>query len=144
MRGQRDTRPALTTPQLLVAALKNDNMLWRMHAQRLLVTRGQKDVVPALSELVRDKSVDEISLNPAAIHALWTLHGLGALDGSDSHADDAALAADEFRHLDGPRAGQGRRGEAPGEPPQAVGAAAEVERGVGAVEQAEPNRHLGG
>src|SRR5436190_8375828 len=26
MRGQRDTRPALTTPQLLVAALKNDNM----------------------------------------------------------------------------------------------------------------------
>ncbi len=93
MRGQRDTRPALTTPQLLVAALKNDNMLWRMHAQRLLVTRGQKDVVPALSELVRDKGVDEIGLNPAAIHALWTLHGLGALAGSDGQAIDAALAA---------------------------------------------------
>src|SRR5436309_10442863 len=43
------------TPQQLVAALKNDNMLWRMHAQRLLVTRAQKDVVPALCEFVRDK-----------------------------------------------------------------------------------------
>src|SRR5206468_314344 len=68
------------TGQKLVAALKNDNMLWRMHAQRLLVTRGQKDVVPALCELARDQGVDEIGLNPAAIHALWTLHGLSVLE----------------------------------------------------------------
>jgi putative heme-binding domain-containing protein len=64
-----------------------------MHAQRLLVTRGQKDVVPALCDLLRDQGVDEIGLNPAAIHALWTLHGLGALAGSDAQASDAALAA---------------------------------------------------
>ena len=29
--------------------------------------------------LVRNKSVDEIGLNGAALHALWTLHGLGEL-----------------------------------------------------------------
>jgi putative membrane-bound dehydrogenase-like protein len=70
----------LRAAQKLVSVLKNDNMLWRMHAQRLLVERGQKDVVPALLELVRDQSVDAIGLNPAAIHALWTLKGLGALE----------------------------------------------------------------
>src|SRR5687768_15048164 len=68
-------------------------MLWRMHAQRILVERGNKDVVPALCELVRDTKVDDIGLNPAAIHALWTLHGLGALDGSNTDAREAATGA---------------------------------------------------
>jgi putative membrane-bound dehydrogenase-like protein len=81
------------TPQQLVAALKNDNMLWRLHAQRLLVERGQKDIVPALCELAGDTHVDEIGLNPAAIHALWTLHGVGALDGSDAKASETASGA---------------------------------------------------
>lgn len=66
-------------PDELVATLKNTNMLWRRHAQRLLVERGNKDVVGKLVELVKDKAVDEIGLNTAAIHALWTLHGLGAV-----------------------------------------------------------------
>ena len=61
----------------MVAALKNDNLLWRLHAQRLLVERGKRDVVPDLVKLVGDSSLDEIGLNPGAIHALWTLHGLG-------------------------------------------------------------------
>ena len=92
------------TGQKLVAALKNDNMLWRMHAQRLLVTRGQKDVVPALCELVRDPRLDEVGLNPAAIHALWTLHGLGVLDApgvmassSPSYYPSASVRADNAR-----------------------------------------------
>jgi putative membrane-bound dehydrogenase-like protein len=72
-------------PQDLVAALKNNNMFWRQAAQRLLVERGQRDVVPGLLALVKDPSMDEIGINPAAIHALWTLHGLGALDGSDAN-----------------------------------------------------------
>ena len=38
-----------------------------MHAQRLLVERGANDVVPALCELVRDSSVDDIGLNVGAI-----------------------------------------------------------------------------
>jgi putative membrane-bound dehydrogenase-like protein len=81
------------TPRELVAALKNNNMLWRMTAQRLLIARANKDVAPALCALVRDQSIDEIGLNPAAIHALWTLHGLGALDASNAEANDAAISA---------------------------------------------------
>nr|WP_295929121.1 PVC-type heme-binding CxxCH protein [uncultured Dyadobacter sp.] len=68
-----------TRPDELVATLKNSNMFWRQHAQRLLVERGNKDVVAKLVELVKDKSVDEIGLNTAAIHALWTLEGLNAI-----------------------------------------------------------------
>ncbi len=77
----------------LVACLKNDNMLWRKHAQRLLVERGKKDVVPELIKLVNDPAVDETGLNVGAIHALWTLHGLGALEGSDPAATAAVSAA---------------------------------------------------
>ncbi len=75
----------------LVAALGHDNLLWRLHAQRLLVERGKRDVVPALIARVGDKAVDAIGLNPGAIHALWTLHGLGALDQPEALA--AAIAA---------------------------------------------------
>ncbi len=60
----------------LVAALKNDNLFWRLTAQRLLVERGRQDVVDRLCELVNDRSVDESGLNPGALHALWTLDGL--------------------------------------------------------------------
>ena len=91
-------KPAVTTladatPALLVAALEADNMLWRLHAQRLLVERGGRDVLPALYDLVRDRSADEIGLNPGATHALWTIHGLGALDGSVPEATAVAVAA---------------------------------------------------
>lgn len=84
---------AQATPQQLVAALKNDNMLWRKHAQRLLVERGKQDVMAALVELAGDPSVDEIGLNAGVIHALWTMHGLAALDGSNAQATKAAVAA---------------------------------------------------
>jgi putative membrane-bound dehydrogenase-like protein len=93
--GKPSVQPKLdpNDPAGLVAALKNDNMLWRMHAQRLLVERGKADVAPALLTLVRDPSVDAIGLNPAAIHALWTLHGLGAFDGKNDEAVATAVAA---------------------------------------------------
>ncbi len=58
------------TAQLL-ATLAHDNLLWRLQAQRLLVERGQADVVPQLVNLV-GASND----SPAALHALWTLAGL--------------------------------------------------------------------
>jgi putative membrane-bound dehydrogenase-like protein len=90
-------RPAMTlkgaTPDKLVATLANDNMFWRLHAQRLLVERGQQDVVPALVKLVQDPSVDPIGLNVGAIHALWTLHGLGAISSGNSDAARAVYAA---------------------------------------------------
>jgi putative membrane-bound dehydrogenase-like protein len=90
-------KPAYTladaTPDKLVQTLTHDNLFWRRHAQRLLVERGKPDVVPALLEVVKDRSVDPIGLNVGVIHALWTLHGLRALDGSNADATAAAVAA---------------------------------------------------
>jgi uncharacterized protein len=91
--------PAFTlanaTPTQLVAALGHDNLFWRRHAQRLLVERGRRDVVPALLALVRNPATDAIGLNVGAIHALWTLDGLRAID-----AEPAALTAatEALRH----------------------------------------------
>ena len=42
-------------PAGLLDALASDNMFWRLTAQRLLVERGQKDVVPQLIALVRNR-----------------------------------------------------------------------------------------
>ena len=84
--GRRDRRKSSST------TLKHPNLLWRRHAQRLLVERGQNDVVPQLIELVRDGSVDAIGLNVGAMHALWTLHGLGALDGEGEATRRVAAA----------------------------------------------------
>jgi uncharacterized protein len=87
---------AQASPEELVAALRDDNMFWRERAQRRLVERGARrpdggrDVVPALIRLVEDSSVDAIGLNPGAIHAIWTLRQLGALEGPG--ADSLALA----------------------------------------------------
>ncbi len=93
--GKASAQPKLDAndPAGLVAALNNDNMLWRLHAQRLLVERGKADVVPALVELVKDKAVDAAGLNTAAIHAIWALHGLGALEDTKSEAVAAVVAA---------------------------------------------------
>ena len=87
---------ARATPVELVSALANDNLVWRRHAQRLLVERGQTDVVPQLLKLLSEKSVDGIGLNVGAIHALWTLEGLGALEGDHPDATAAVVAA--LRH----------------------------------------------
>jgi len=79
-----------------VKALADDNQFWRLTAQRLLVERAKNDVVPALIALAKDQSVDAIGLNGGVVHALWTLHGLGALDGSNAEALAVAVAA--LRH----------------------------------------------
>ncbi|HTN74464.1 MAG TPA: PVC-type heme-binding CxxCH protein, partial [Pirellulaceae bacterium] len=81
------------TPEELVATLKNDNLLWRRHAQRLLVERRKTDVVPQLIALANDQSSDELGLNVGAIHALWTLQGLKALADSNSAATEVAAKA---------------------------------------------------
>jgi putative membrane-bound dehydrogenase-like protein len=70
----------------LVAALENDNMFWRMTAQRLLVESKKLSVVPDLYKIINNQKVDEIGLNSPAVHALWTLHGLGVLEGSNPEA----------------------------------------------------------
>ncbi|HEV3163988.1 MAG TPA: PVC-type heme-binding CxxCH protein, partial [Isosphaeraceae bacterium] len=99
----KDAKPAPritlnpSDPRSLVNGLKSDNQFWRLTAQRLLVERGQRDVAPELLALVNDKSLDAIGLNPAAIHALWTLKGLGLLEeGADPAAVTAGVGA--LRH----------------------------------------------
>jgi putative heme-binding domain-containing protein len=64
-----------------------------MSAQRLLVERGKTDVVPALCALAKDQRTDRIGLNAAAIHALWTLHGLGAIEASARPVSEALESA---------------------------------------------------
>jgi putative membrane-bound dehydrogenase-like protein len=83
--------------QTLVQALKNDNMFWRLHAQRLLVEHGHSFepalVMPSLIDALGDWHVDAIGLNVGVIHALWTLHGMGELNGSNARATAAAVGA---------------------------------------------------
>ncbi|MGV3483883.1 MAG: PVC-type heme-binding CxxCH protein, partial [Planctomycetaceae bacterium] len=61
----------------LVDALRHPTMLVRKHAQRLLVERGDLSAASKLVAMVADNDVDAVGLNTAAIHALWTLDGLG-------------------------------------------------------------------
>lgn len=68
------------SPQQWVETLSHPTMLWRKHAQRLLVERGKRDVVPALVARLEDTSVDAIGLNVGVIHCLWTLQGLNAIE----------------------------------------------------------------
>src|SRR3546814_5123628 len=68
-------------------------MFWRITAQRLLVETGNKEVAGKLYDLARNHDLDETGNNPSALHALWTLHGLGLMDGSDSEALDVAVEA---------------------------------------------------
>ncbi len=80
-------------PATLVDALKSDNQFWRLTAQRLLVETGATKAAADLHKLIRDTDVDEVNVNGAAIHALWTLHGLGLLDGADDKSLAVAIEA---------------------------------------------------
>lgn len=75
-----------------VKALSHDNMFWRMTAQRLLVEQGDKSILPELYKLIRNKEVDPLGLNPGALHALWTLEGLGVIS-SDLEALEVVKGA---------------------------------------------------
>ena len=44
-------------------------------------------------KLVQDRSVDEVGLNVGAIHALWTLSGLGLVDASQPEVITAVYEA---------------------------------------------------
>ena len=89
----RATTLSRDNPSGLVAALSSDNMLWRLHAQRLIVERGRQDVVPGLVALTRNTAVDGIGLNGGALHAIWTLDGLGAVKDLTGETGRAVVAA---------------------------------------------------
>jgi putative membrane-bound dehydrogenase-like protein len=102
-------KPAVTslkgaaTPQL-VAALGNDNQFWRLTAQRLLVEGKKTDAVPALKQAATN------SAPLAAIHSLWSLHGLGQLDDATHLAGllhkDSAVRRNATRALPADARGQ--------------------------------------
>ncbi len=62
------------TPVQLVAHLAHANGWWRDTAQKLIVSRGDKSAIPALTAM----ATTHADVN-ARIHAMWTLQGLDAL-----------------------------------------------------------------
>ncbi|MDO3383706.1 PVC-type heme-binding CxxCH protein [Gilvimarinus algae] len=78
----------------LVETLSNDNMFWRLTAQRKLVAQQRADAVPALQALLTGAPRrDALGLDVASIHAVWTLHGLGAFTATSGDALEAIQAA---------------------------------------------------
>jgi putative membrane-bound dehydrogenase-like protein len=135
-RGAKAGRTGLdpAKPDELLAALADDNLFWRLTAQRLLVEHGDRAVVPRLVVLARDQAKDAIGLNGAAVAALWTLQGLGALDGADQAA--FAAAVDDLRH---PSAGV-RRNAVQVLPATSASASAVAASGI--LADADPNVRL--
>lgn len=77
-----DFEPDKTKPQLLSKSAKellpylaHPNGWWRSTAQKLLVLKQDKSVIPTLKSTVSNSS-NELE----RIHALWTLEGLGLVD----------------------------------------------------------------
>jgi len=62
------------TTEQLVAHLAHPNGWWRDQAQKLIVTRGGNEAVPALNRMAAEHESPD-----ARICALWSLQGLGAL-----------------------------------------------------------------
>jgi hypothetical protein len=68
-------------------------MFWRLQAQRLLVERGQKDLVPQLVALVRNKTVDEIGTNGGRAACVVDAARLGETGDDLTEAYRAAVEA---------------------------------------------------
>ncbi|HEX6224665.1 MAG TPA: PVC-type heme-binding CxxCH protein [Chryseolinea sp.] len=81
-----------TEPDDLIDALKSDNLFWRITAQRLLVERGNLDVLTSLYDLAESREADEFGNNFAATHALWAIDGLGAIS-KDDKAEGVVIEA---------------------------------------------------
>jgi len=78
----------------LVETLSNDNMFWRMTAQRLLVSKAREGAIPALRALLTGApQQDALGLDVASIHAIWTLHGLSVFTTSTDEAGEAVRSA---------------------------------------------------
>ncbi|QDU31300.1 Trehalose utilization [Anatilimnocola aggregata] len=77
--------------ELLVDTLSNDNMFWRLHAQRLLVEQSNGSLEKDLSELIRTAPLDAAETCPAAMHGLWVLQAI--TQGGDQLQFQAAIEA---------------------------------------------------
>ena len=95
-------KPAITslrgaTTAQLVAALSSDIPFWRMKAQQMLVEGKAVDASPALKQIVLANDG-----NIGALHALWTLQGIGQLDDATHKA--ALLSKDSYLRRNAVRA----------------------------------------
>ena len=70
----------------LLNGLESTNLFWRTTAQRLIVENNLQGLIPDLIVLAAKS-------NYGALHALWALDGLGALDGSNPKASKALTEA---------------------------------------------------
>ena len=82
---------------ILVDTFNNNNLFWRMMAQQKIVQQKRMDAIPLLIEMAKSKEIVDLNSNPAVIHALWSLHGLGQLDGSNAEALQVAQQALKHR-----------------------------------------------
>lgn len=80
----------------LIEALQATNKLWRTMAQRLIVEGNKTNLIPELLALVRNERIDQIGLNVGAIHAIWTLEGLGVVN--SDHTEVLATIYDAIYH----------------------------------------------
>ena len=90
----------------LVTAFGSDNQFWSLTAQRLIVDNKKSDAAPSLK-----KRVISGDGGKGAIHALWALEGVGALD-KETHQKallnkDAALRRNAIRALPANEQGRG-------------------------------------
>jgi cytochrome c553 len=89
----------------VVQALDSRNQFWSLTAQGLIVDNKMTDAAPALKKRVRSGTG-----GPGAIHALWSLEGLGVLD-KDTHQKalldkDPALRRNAIRALPANQSGE--------------------------------------
>lgn len=89
----------------LIQALDSGNQFWNLTAQRLIVENNRTDTIPGLKKRVRSGKGGK-----GAIHALWALEGLLALDKESHQAalfnQDAALRRNAIRALPSTEAGR--------------------------------------
>ena len=80
--GESDSPESLSADDHagLVRGLQSSNQFWRLTAQRLIVENELRALVPELVTLIGAERLDARGFDGAAVHALWTLHGLGALE----------------------------------------------------------------
>jgi mono/diheme cytochrome c family protein/glucose/arabinose dehydrogenase len=66
----------------LVTYLGHSNGWWRDNAQKIIIVRGDKSVIPALKAMAmaQPATMGDDSGHLARIHALWTLEGMNAID----------------------------------------------------------------
>jgi len=78
-------------PKGLLRALESTNQFWRLTAQRMLIESNPDGLEEDLIHLVTRQALDETGFDPGAVHALWTLKGLG-LEETLLHVSPLALS----------------------------------------------------